>query len=244
MNYSIYLKLIRNFVFLFLILTGNFLQAQSKEELIRLKATKNRLLLNKKLIEDSLVNIESKISNYNLSLLNDTAKTSKIENIGFCKSEAKLKLNPMPLSDILLIIPKGTFVKILDYIDGYFGVCYNGKCGYLSEIYIEENEILSDYVKLKENQKEELKKLSKINSTKENLELEEKYKKKYGLKQYERLKRGEYWIGMSYDMAVISLGYPKDSIYTLSEFGSYETCIYGSLYLFFENGKLVSYTRY
>ncbi len=78
---------------------------------------------------------------------------------------------------------------------------------------------------------------------KEAKERDEKYTALYGSQTYLKLKKGYYWIGMSDDMALISLGNPQDINRTVGTWGVHEQWIYDNkdIYLYFENGVLVSY---
>jgi hypothetical protein len=74
------------------------------------------------------------------------------------------------------------------------------------------------------------------------VEIEKGYIKKYGEKNYRRMKDGNFWIGMNKEMATISLGSPKDINRTVGKWGVNEQWVYnGGLYLYFENGVLTSF---
>jgi hypothetical protein len=67
---------------------------------------------------------------------------------------------------------------------------------------------------------------------------------KYGLKTYDKLKAGYYWVGMTRDMAIIALGHPIDVNETVGSWGLHEQWVYNdNIYLYFENDKLTSYQR-
>lgn len=66
---------------------------------------------------------------------------------GFCqanmtiKNEAKMRKSGSAVSDVLCIIPAGTQVKTISLKRGYYQVEYNGKIGYINEIYIQTSGI-------------------------------------------------------------------------------------------------------
>ena len=55
------------------------------------------------------------------------------------------------------------------------------------------------------------------------------------------LANGEYWIGMSPEMATESLGNPETINHSVGSWGVNEQWVYPSLYLYFDNGVLTSY---
>ena len=136
-------------------------------------------------------------------------------------------------------------VTLLDYFDGYFGVCTDSICGYMSELWIEKDKKIHEFIKVKKQEQKELERLEYENKLKlkkaEYAKLEKEYIKKYGQKTYKKLKEGNYWIGMNREMATISLGSPKDINRTVGSWGVHEQWVYERRYLYFENGKLTSY---
>jgi len=115
----------------------------------------------------------------------------------------------------------------------------------MSELWIEKNEKIYEFIKVKKQEQKELKRLEYENKLKlkkaEYAKLEKEYIKKYGQKTYNKLKEGHYWIGMNREMATISLGSPNEINRTVSSWGVHEQWVYDNIYLYFENGKLTSY---
>jgi hypothetical protein len=65
---------------------------------------------------------------------------------------------------------------------------------------------------------------------------------KFGATNAKRILNKEYWIGMTKEMATISLGKPKDINRTVTAKTVTEQWVYSAkLYLYFENGTLVSF---
>ena len=67
--------------------------------------------------------------------------------------------------------------------------------------------------------------------------------KKFGSEIAERIMSGKIWIGMTTEMAKLSIGAPDDINRTVYSFGVHEQWIYSilDLYLYFEDGKLTSW---
>jgi transcription antitermination factor NusG len=158
---------------------------------------------------------------------------------------AKLKKNPDVFSELIIVLLEDKEVTILDYFDGYFGVCTDSICGYMSGLWINQNNKINEFIRLKEDEKKELERLENEQKIKiqkaEWAELEKIYIKKYGQTTYSKLKQGYYWIGMTREMATISLGSTNDINRTVGSWGVHEQWVYDNLYLYFENGILTSY---
>ncbi|NBW72272.1 MAG: hypothetical protein EBR24_05750 [Flavobacteriia bacterium] len=158
---------------------------------------------------------------------------------------AKLKKNPDVFSELIIVLLEDKEVTILDYFDGYFGVCTDSICGYMSGLWINQNNKINEFIRLKEDEKKELERLENEQKIKiqkaEWAKLEKIYIKKYGQTTYSKLKQGYYWIGMTREMATISLGSPNDINRTVGSWGVHEQWVYDNLYLYFENGILTSY---
>ena len=64
----------------------------------------------------------------------------------------------------------------------------------------------------------------------------------YGQELYNKLKEGHYWLGMTTEMAKISLGSPTDINRNVGLWGVHEQWVYNNgIYLYFENSTLKSY---
>ena len=111
-----------------------------------------------------------------------------------------------------------------------------------------ETKIKSDSLKIL-NQKTELLKqeeLPVIKKTKgdQNNQKKERRKeliKKYGKEIGEKIYSHEYWIGMSTDKALESLGDPETIRKNVGSWGVNEEWVYYNLYLYFENGILTRF---
>lgn len=165
--------------------------------------------------------------------------------ISTAREGAYIKKTSNVMGEIITKLTEKKQVVLLDYFDGYFGVCTDSICGYMSEIWIKKNEKIYKFIEVKKKEQKELKRLEYENKLKlkkvEYAKLEKEYIKKYGQKTYDKLKEGYYWTGMNREMATISLGSPKDINRTVGSWGIHEQWIYDDIYLYFENGKLTSY---
>ena len=156
----------------------------------------------------------------------------------------KLRTSIRPSSSPLITFEENDKIVVDTkfYEDGYFKACYDTTCGYINEMWIKKNKEFNDLIELKKaklriarNQKIENKEKARIAKEKEFL-------RKYGQSTIERIKRGDYWIGMTEEMAIMSLGNPNDINSSSGIWGVHEQWVYEiGINLYFENGKLSSY---
>lgn len=73
------------------------------------------------------------------------------------------------------------------------------------------------------------------------MQREERIKAKYDYGISRKIIKREFWLGMTSEMAKESLGNPEDINRTVGSWGVHEQWIYGSSYLYFENGVLTSF---
>jgi hypothetical protein len=234
--------------------------AQSKE-VLELEQSKKTLQIKISVFNDSIKKIDSKIealkANEILSKISDSTLR------GFTIKGAKLKKAPDPQGEVSILFDEEKEVVILDYSDLYFGVCSGGICGYMSEIWVKKSPEIENFISAKNFEKEELKRLESERVLRQKsraiqaekakfleleqaekakfLELEKTYIKKYGEKNYSKMKQGYYWIGMNKEMATISIGTPNKVNRTVGAWGVKEQWVYNTIYLYFENGVLTSY---
>lgn len=239
-------------VFVFLLLTSSLIRGQeSVEQIHRFESSKKQILSKIDLLNDSINKIDLKINALQFENFQKIALDSSL--FAIVVKNAKIKKTPDVMGDIILTLEEDKKVIILDYHNEYFDVCIGSVCGYVSYSWIRGNELeLSKFIRSKKQQE-----LEKSN---ENLELrrvlrereinegiaqdlitERENIKKYGKVVYDKLKQGYYWLGMTNEMALISLGSPKDNNRSVGSWGIHEQWVYNGLYLYFENGKLKSY---
>ena len=121
----------------------------------------------------------------------------------------------------------------MDYKDGYFAVCADSICGYMNDFWIKKDDKINEFIETKETEEKELNAKKK---KAEYAELQKEYIKKYGQKTYNKLRKGDYWIGMTTAMAGISLGSPKKVNSTVGSWGDHEQWVYDNFNLYFEDG--------
>jgi len=112
----------------------------------------------------------------------------------------------------------------------------------LAQKEIDEKIAVEKLTKEKENKKKEQERIKKeeerktaIKKRKDNLIAE--YGITYGTKIFE----GRFWLGMTDEMAIESLGKPEKINKSVGRWGVHEQWVYDSTYLYFENGILNSY---
>lgn len=217
--------------------------AQESEKLIKLNSAKKDVERKIKTLEDSLfiINMEIKKieTEHVLSLLNNSTLVVKsIEG-------AKLKRHPDPLLSPFKKLDGDLKLNVIDYSEGYFGVIYDTTYGYLNEMWIKKDTSVNTYIKAKNEHAESLKYLSELRLKKNEQQAEKQHEQKliqkFGVQTYKRLKEGNYWLGMTDEMAVVSLGYPNSKNRSVGSWGVHEQWVFNGLYLYFENGKLNSY---
>jgi hypothetical protein len=235
------LKFLRfSYILIFYSLIG---KAQENSQLINLSKSKKNIESRIQILQDSLLIVNMEIKKVESS--NVLSLLSKSQLIINSKEGAKLKRHPDPLLSPYMILNNDLKLNVIDYADGYFGVIYDTTYGYLNEIWIKKDSAVVAYVNAKAEQAESLKYLSELRARKNEEQSEKQHEQKliqrFGVSTYKRLKVGEYWLGMSEEMAVVSLGYPDKKNRSVGSWGVHEQWIFNGLYLYFENGKLNSY---
>lgn len=232
----------KNLVFLILIFSS-FMFLGQENNISELENKKKEIINQINILNDSIKIIDLEINaiksiEIQKMITNSTLKAT-------VQKGAKLKKNPDVFSELIIVLLEDKEVTILDYFDGYFGVCTDSICGYMSGLWINQNNKINEFIRLKEDEKKELERLENEQKIKiqkaEWAELEKIYIKKYGQTTYSKLKQGYYWIGMTREMATISLGSPNDINRTVGSWGVHEQWVYDNLYLYFENGILTLY---
>jgi hypothetical protein len=140
----------------------------------------------------------------------------------------RLRDEPDTNGKVLIEIPRGEKVLVYDwYKRPYFKASYKGKIGYISFSSLNVNYQLKSIINkdLAENNPE-LERLTKM----------------FGSDAAKKILRKEYWIGMTDEMAKVSLGFPDDINRTIGTWGTQEQWIYSKkdLYLYFLNGELTT----
>lgn len=230
-------------IFTLIILLVSFNVFSQETEISDLEKLKQNLTSDINKLNDSLKKVELQIAVLKSKEIKKMVSDSTL--ISSAREGAYIKKSSNVMGEIITKLTEKKEVVLLDYYDGYFGICTDSICGYMSEMWIEKNEKVYEFIKVKKQEQKELKRLEYERKLKlkeaEYAKLEKEYIKKYGQKTYDKLKQGYYWIGMNREMATISLGSPKDINRTVGSWGVHEQWVYDDTYLYFENGKLTSY---
>lgn len=183
---------------------------------------------------------------------------AKISIPASVKMDGNVRKSNDPLSEILTNVHKADTVTLTGYQDGYWIISHSSLLGYLSELYVTEtdetNILKKELQKQYEAQRDSLRKAAPKDhelSYQERQAIREKYEKetrdavikKYGHVTAQQLFSHLYWIGMTSDMAQISLGAPRTINRSVGSWGNNEQWVYENMYLYFENGKLTNYQK-
>ena len=229
----------KKIIFLFLLLISSIVLSQNIEISI-LENLKKELSAEIIVLNDSIKKIELQINAIKSKEIQQMISDSTLRAIA--RKNARLKNKDYEQISALI---EDKEIIILDYGDDYFSVCIDSICGIMHEVWINKNDKIRKFIKAKDDEQKALKKLVREQKYKKEEDelaaLENKYKKKYGEKFYNKLKEGKFWIGMTKEMAIIALDYPDDINRTVGSWGVHEQWVYYKLYLYFENGKLTSY---
>lgn len=173
---------------------------------------------------------------------------------------ARLMSQPDYRSNVRGSVSPGDSVKVLYFKDGFFQVVRVefGSVGFVPELSLKKSEELTSIRDLFHNQNNIT--YQKYKAYKDSVELAEKaYKdslmaaynkeklsilvKAFGEVNGKRVFNKEYWIGMTDEMAELSLGKPDDINRTVTSRTVKEQWVYSKygIYLYFTNGLLTSY---
>jgi len=188
-------------------------------EIERLKKIKDELIFKRNEINDSIKHLDVRIN-----FLESKNQDLNIQNVSYTETttriEAKIKNKPDVFGDIIGYIPKGQLIKVYDYFDTYWLIEKDSIKGYTSEMYLFNNQQMN---KIKKNHDKD------------------KIKKKYGEFVANKIFNHEIWIGMTADMARLSIGSPMEINRTIGSWGIHEQWVYKNRYLYFENDILTSW---
>lgn len=220
------------------------IKAQSTN-LIDLVAKRERFQFQIKSLNDSLSVIDRKIASVNSTLEFSQMPNVKIEAV--ISKRGKIKDAPSPLANEIKVFADEKKIIILDYVDEYFKVCDGDVCGFASTLWIVNSPEIEQYVDNKKAVDNAIR-IANAKRISQQQELQVKKKEEYlvkklGLKTYNSLKDGYYWLGMTKEMALIAFGNPTDVNETVGSWGTREQWVYNNIYLYFENGILASYQR-
>lgn len=190
-------------------------------------------------LSDTLKILEIKIKKLtNENFINDNKTLRVVTTI---KKGAKIKTEASPMSSVILEINDDTQVVVLDFIDDYYKVCIDNSCGFVSSLWIKTNPDIEKLIATKKAIEENNRILSEKAEERRSQEEKNRLIKKFGKSTYEKLIAGYFWIGMTDEMALISLGQPENINRTVTRGGTHEQWVYKTYYFYFDNGILTSY---
>jgi len=237
-------------IFLFPILVSKSLflygQVSSNPKIEKLQLIADRLQKEIKLKTDSLYLVNETIHQLKFNNYNTLSNTNEnMSSLATLKIDGKLRKSNNPLSEIIILLSKGDTINLTDYQSGYWIINKGQFFGYISEIYLNQNEEIDKFKKNLIKRNEEFKILyEREKQIKSQLENNKKLYAKFGQLIGDRLINGEYWIGMTTEMAEISLGSPRNKNKSVGKWGVNEQWVYYKDYLYFENGILESYQKF
>ncbi len=234
--------------------TGIYSQSSEIEQLKQLKKSVSTQI---EQLEDSLNNINTKINYLESKLYSDSEDAIPFE--ATIKFRARILDAPASYADIVTYGEAGEKLYIFNYAKKGYWICqYDGKEGYINDMYFDltpnaeyRKSIVEDSIKVAEAEakivrdslrvvRDSLKKVEEANALKaKRVELT----KKFGSEIADRIMNRKIWLGMTTEMARLSIGNPSDINRSVYSFGVHEQWVYSSLdlYLYFEDGKLTSW---
>jgi hypothetical protein len=226
-------------------------QETNKNQIENLNKAKQRLESVIKVKQDSLILINQQIDRFTQENLFSKLKARSGGMVfkATIKMSGKIRKDSNPNAVVLTLVNENDTVLLTDFIDDYWIVNKGPYFGYINEMFINKTPDLKTFkdaiyertgrMALKmEEEKTEREKAALEKRTQERMD---RLIKKYGKENGERISNGEYWIGMSPEMATESLGNPETINHSVGSWGVNEQWVYPSLYLYFDNGVLTSY---
>lgn len=233
----------KNTFTLLAVLLATTIQAQSKIQ--ELENKKRAFQTQIKSLNDSISQIDKKIGILNSKIA--LSQTNNVKINAVIRKGGRVKEAPNPVGSDLYITQADKQVFIVDYTDEYFKVCSDEGCGFINSVWIQPSEEVNQYVANKKTIERAIIAENADRLNKQKIAADKKKEQslinKLGLKTYNSLLEGNFWLGMTDEMARIAFGDPKEINETVGSWGKHEQWVYNSIYLYFENGKLTSYQR-
>lgn len=206
-------------IFIILLFTNLSMIFCQQKEVEVLEKIKEELINKKKIINDSLIKLELRINFLNSKVINIKSENNSISETT-TKSDTKIRNKAGVFGDVIGNIEKGQKVKVYAYYDTYWLIEKDSLKGYTSEIYLFENHEM--YKLKKKHDKNEI-------------------RKTYGESIANKILNHNIWLGMTPEMARLSIGNPSEINKSTGSWGIHEQWVYEKKYLYFENGKLTSW---
>jgi hypothetical protein len=178
-----------------------------------------------------------------------------------------IKENKVPMfedtisySKVVKTLSIGDSVTVIGYRDNKLFIDYSGFFGYVHPLFLKEDSLITNFVALENEQADIRNNLKRMELEDSRKQAAESKRKAIQLRQQElaqdRIKKiksvypeeiaqkiisRKIWIGMTSKMAVLSIGSPEKINRTVTGNGTNEQWVYGSRYLYFDNGILTAY---
>ena len=240
-------------LFIILFLVSPLLNAQesNKGKIENLDKLKQRLESAIKIKQDSLILVNQQIDRFAQEDIFSKLKAQP-EGMVFkatVSMSGKIRKENNPNAVILTLVNANDTVLLTDFIDDYWIVNKGPYFGYINEMYINKTAELNIYKDaIAKRNGRMVAKIEELYTEKEKAtinklaqEKKDRLIKKFGKENGEKINSGSYWIGMTKDMAIESLGNPETVNSSVGSWGVNEQWVYYSLYLYFDNGVLTSY---
>ncbi|GAB2488444.1 SH3 domain-containing protein [Algoriphagus taiwanensis] len=155
-------------------------------------------------------------------------------------TNAPIRPLPDPASEIIGKIPKGAYLKVIDYYEKYLKVRYDTIEGYISYTFVKSYspEFREYYEYAKAIDEKDLKEI--IES--KNQERLENLTQRFGKSAAEKIFKKSIWIGMTEEMLLESWGNPIDINRTVLRNLVKKQYVYPNYkYVYLENGKVTAW---
>lgn len=182
------------------------------------------------------------------SLTNELLKLKNSQILGenyFCSIKTNIVASPDKYI-VVTKLPVNSKVKVIGQTEKHFEIIYNEYTGWVNKSALVSEE---EYNRKKEQSVfDSLTNVSKAEQNEKTVLEREKNREKYLYTKYSkeianRILQNKIWLGMTYDMALESIGQPSTKNRSVGEWGIHEQWVYShsNLFLYFENGKLTSW---
>ncbi len=219
------------------------------QDISSLKSKIDSLKLIKQEFEQKLEQINSQIDGLERKAESMSKKMPVNENSIYCEvlKASNIYEENFSASYVLGNVNKGDTLELIDYTrNGFYQArTKEGVLGYVISFNLKDDEFYKNFresrlyldslikaeqltqFKLKTKQEEEMRRKQII--------------QKYGAEKGNKILQAKIWIGMTKEMAIESWGKPNNINRTVTAFTTNEQWVYGTKYLYFENGLLTAW---
>jgi hypothetical protein len=228
------------FVILYIVLITSKAFSQ---DIVKLQKSLDSLKVLKETYQQKMLeinNVYSKIERRIVQTRFDQSKGDPFYSVG----SSGIYKNPDG-TDLIVILNRGSMVKVLDQNSENYKVAYNDVTGWILKAALISK---AEYTKKRNDAIAEFQKKRKADSlalvADKNYAAKRKAEilKKFGSTSGQKILAGKIWLGMTAEMARESWGAPYDINRSVGSFGVHEQWVYrNDVYLYFEDGILTSW---